>query len=64
MDRPMTSIERKVVGASATGLVTALILWGLNRYAPDLVEPLSPHVEPFVVWAAATLGGYLTRSRP
>lgn len=62
-ERPATDIERKVIGASVSGLVTAIILWGLNRWAPDLVEPLGPHVEPFVVWAAASLGGYLTRSR-
>ena len=60
--RPATAIERKVVGASTTGLLAVLVIAALRYLRPAEAEMIAPHVEPAIVWIAATVGGYMTRS--
>lgn len=60
--RQATAIERKVVGASTTGLIAVLVIAALRYLRPEEADMIAPHVEPKIVWIAATVGGYMTRS--
>jgi len=63
IDQPTSAPTRKVKGAGAAGLVTALCIAAIDHWLPGLGERIGPEIAGLIVAAAATVGGYFTRDR-